>query len=324
MSSDPPPIKVEIPQNIQVRSPETDQHIDAVRTAFESFGRQLDQTTGRIVTSLERLTQLPQMIAHLQQTVASQFHQLFAHEVEIAAGGRLAAMQAADSKRAAARDALSERQARLGEEREGLESRYGELLAQIAADCEFRVRQLDSHAFEIVEQAYPKQVQRRFELDSTPAVKLLAEHADESAVARTLCLGEKLSALDGAIAVARMELAGFQAEVARLATPDGPPVGWYRLPCLFVELEDSVSGERRLEVLLDEAPGLDALGPDIGARMRERLDRSLATASTTALGPQETALLAEAMAAAGATDEDVQDFRAVATERPIAWRGGRP
>jgi hypothetical protein len=275
-----------------------------------------------MAASLESLTQLPQMIASLQHTVASQFQQLFAHEVEVAAGSRLASMQAAERKRDAARGALAERQARLSEDRERLSRRYGELLTQIAADCEFRVRQLDSHAFDIVEQAYPRQVQRRFELDSTPAVKLLAEHADESAAARTLCLGEKLAALEGALENARAELADFQTEVRQLATPDSPAVGWYRLPCLFVELEDSATGERRVEVLLDEAPGLDALGPEIGARVRERLDRSLGTASSRALTPEDVSLLSEAMAAAGATPEDVQDFRETAGGRAIEWRGG--
>jgi hypothetical protein len=325
MSSNLPPIKVEFPDRMRVDAPETDQAIDALKAAFTSFSKQLEFTTGKMLTSLESLTQLPQMIANLQGTVATQFHELFVHEVKVAAAGRLATMQAAEKKRQAAQESLARRESRLGEERELLSGRYGKLLGQVAGDCESRIRQLDSHAFDIVEQAYPKQVQQRFELDSTPAVKLLAEHADESAAARTLCLGEKLESMATAVVGARTEIADFEAEAGRLASRGGPAVGWHRLSCTFLELEDAVTGERRFEVLLAGGESLESLGPEISTRLRQQLRAGTGGGAARTLAADDLGRLAETMAASGATPEDVRSFRDQASVRPIEWRsGGRP
>jgi hypothetical protein len=323
MSSNTPHVKIDFPSEMKVSSPKTDEAIEALKAVFESFSHQLQHTTGGMLTSLEALSHLPRMIEGVESTVVTQFKELFSHEVRVAAASRLAAMRAAERKRAAALRSRAERESRVGEERELLSARYEKLLGQVSADCESRVRQMDSHAFDIVEQAYPKQVQQRFELDSTPAVRLLAEHAEESAAARTVCLGEKLEPLAAAIRAARSDLAEFEATAELLSSPDGPAVGWHSLSCYFLELEDEATGSRRVELLVRASGGNAVSAPLEGETKARILERIAACREGGTLDADDVARLSDAMAGCGAAPDDVRAFRQGAAAGPIEWRRGR-
>ena len=75
--SDDRQVTVRFPEKMTVDAPKTDQSIDALKTVFVSFSKMLEKATTEVVSSLQVLRKLPELVTLFQQTVTAQFSTLF-------------------------------------------------------------------------------------------------------------------------------------------------------------------------------------------------------------------------------------------------------
>ena len=186
------PVEVRIPDKLKVETPGTDKRIDALSKVFQAFSKMLRESVRKMVDSLEVLKELPALLRDFQGMVAQQFTNLFTHQMEAQVHTRQANLLAASKKREVINSLYEEKVDQLPVDRERITRRYRQLLEKVGELVQSQIQKLDSHAFRLVDKAYPEHIQRRFTFESAPTYEYLAAYAEESAVARTIPLESAL------------------------------------------------------------------------------------------------------------------------------------
>ncbi|MEQ8331415.1 MAG: hypothetical protein RH859_13230 [Longimicrobiales bacterium] len=244
--SDHRPIKVQFPKRMTVDSPETDKRIDSLAQVFKSQSEMLRGSVQKLLETLQVLRELPALVRDFQASVNEQFSNAFTHRMEAEVHSRQASLVAADKRREILEASLEERVARLPEDRGRIVERYGKVLGRVSKETQNRIAKLDKHAFDLLDHVYPKQIQERFSYDSMPTVRFLAAEAESAAAVRAICMEDALS--HARVATSQLLDARAESWAALAAETSSQEVeaGAYRIPVLFVEVEDP-SGERRVE-----------------------------------------------------------------------------
>lgn len=311
------------------RDRKLDETIQALTKSFNELNASLKEYFSEVTDGLGAVKQLPSMMEDVQETVTNQFTNLFEHGMKTEFASRKANIDAATEKARRLETFMERRQERLEEDTERVRRRYTELLEDLAEECEKRIRDLDSHAFRIVETTYPSEVQDRFSRLSVPAVRRLAEEADRAAEARNAELLRRWTEARRAVEDylegrrrwaeelrGRLTGAGVYGDGTGEEEPAGGPVprrsasgaadGKLRISVLVVETEEWGSGETGLELAVaggGEIWPLDALPGAVAARIREAVESEIEDVGREAADPEAMEEIARAVADRGLSRE---------------------
>lgn len=262
--NDIPQVNVKFPSKIEVDAPELDNKIGAMALAFQGLSDHLKRGFGDIGEKLEILSKMPKMLENVQKEMVQQFSNLFEQHIQSLLLARRANVTAIQKKKASMERYASEKRDQLNADNDRVSERYSKLLENVSADCQVQIRQLDSHALDLVEQVYPRQIRDRFSFDSTPAVNALVAHTIETEQARATCLDEGLQRAETAVESFVERRRQFYNDLDVGLSFDDALLGWYELPMTIVEITNKETGERSW-VPVNAA---EREGAEIGTAMR--------------------------------------------------------
>jgi len=283
-----PTFHVKFPKKMDVRDKELDQTIQSLKRSFiELFGI-LNSNTKVLVEQTGALKHLPEMVDDLKDVMRTQFELSFLHQLQAVIHSKQADILTDQCRIDALQRFLEDKKRQLAEDHERIQERYNKLFQEVADNNLERRRQLDSHAYELVEKKWPEEVQAKFSHVSLPSFYYLAAHASECAQARTDALLESLKRTGVTI---EQFLEGVQAtkeQLERLMAHDRSP-GVYHLPVRLLELEDEATGERRVKVVLSDLCG------EIESDLLSRLEATVETLPSVPLSSSDVDALIGAL-----------------------------
>ncbi len=302
-------VTVNFPDKMEVDAPKTDYMIDSLTQAFVSLSKMLQKAFVEILDALQTLKHVPEIVDNFQKEVTNQFTNMFTHQLESQIMSRQASMLSAQKKWEITDSRCKEKTDQLSNDIKRLTERYGQKFETLTDESKRRINDIDSHAFDVVEGIYPKQIQEKFSFDSVPAVELLAAHADDSAVARALCLEEGLESLHISIRNFLEKRESFYKELDFIKAEDKLSPGWYELPFLVAEVEDTSTGEITHELTLDPAL-LDkvSISDEMMERLNEIVIQQIKSHERETLDPEDQTNLAELMSEFEVPEDEQRRF----------------
>lgn len=254
------------------KTDQIDHGIAAMKLSFENLYRILHSEFEKIIGQLANVERLPELFSSLEKVTAEQFKLSFLRQFEAQIVAQMSGILANQNRIQALEAFLEEKHRGLEEDCKRVAERYDALLEKLRQSNHDRRRQLDSHAYALLEAVYPRQIQPKFESLSLPCYRLLADHAMQSSRARSGAIGGALSRVQRAIADHLNRRAEALDALEKWADVARQP-GRYSIPFWVVEVEDVKTGRKRLELVPPE--GAESI-PD------EMLQRMLASAEAMA------------------------------------------
>lgn len=224
--------EVRFPSKMTVESPKTDALIDAQIAAFSALSRNLETGFSNLLLGMKTLERMPDLLLRFQAQIESQLSTIFTHQLEAGILSRHAALLSLRRTATAIEGLLREKTEQLTPDRERIIARYQELLGKVATQCEDRIRELDSHALQLLEDVYPTQVQRYFSRVSTPVVGLIADHQGKAAAERRAILQRALVEAREQLASLRNLAQEHERTVAACSSASSHAAGWYAFDAL--------------------------------------------------------------------------------------------
>jgi|GEM_PF-1469018 len=281
-----------------------DQGIKALEHSFGQLYNLLHEQFRSVIGRLEYLEKLPDLFQGLEKTIQAEFETSFLHQFEaqiLAHQGRVLGNR---SRIEAYENLVQRKKDQLKQELERVRERYRELLRTVAENNEKRRRSLDNHAYELIEQVYPSEIQERFSNISLPAYEYLAAHASESALVRNQAFMDVLHGLRDSVSRFLEQYRDAKAELRSWLNEDLAP-GRYVLGLYLAEVENQETGERRFEIR-------DRLGNRLPPEVEERVTSLLRVSGDRfrhgPLGENEREKLAEKLGERGVPREEIDRF----------------
>jgi hypothetical protein len=261
-------IQVRFPDKIQVTSPK----IDALNDAAQHISTWLHNDLKNIVAPLQVLPALKESLDDLKERLVGQFHDLVGTQFKLLLKAREANLRVAQAKAKLTEEHLEKKKIQVLESGERTAGRYEKLLEQVAREHETYLKQLDSHAYELLSTVYPEEIQARFSFDSVPTWPALAAHAEGSAMTRSACLQEGYALARSAVTDFLAARRRFKDDLEALATDDVDD-GPLALPFWFVEVEGAETAERRTEIVFPWDLDKEAQGAALSENLLDALTR---------------------------------------------------
>jgi uncharacterized protein Smg (DUF494 family) len=224
----------------------TSSGIDPLDQANIQTNHWLRNDLKKIIEPLAVLRFIPDLIKELKHTIVRQFTNLLTGQVEADVISRQANIKVLNKKIESTDRYIKQKEENLNKTIERINERYTILSNQLNQEHETFLRKLDSHAYDIIEKIYPKQIQEKFSYDSLPGIDFLSEHAMLSVNERCVCLdqGMKDALKEVSSFMEKRQLFYHQIEDFECRHLDE---GTYELPWCFVEFKNRKSGETRFE-----------------------------------------------------------------------------
>lgn len=296
-----------------------DNRIQALTKAFNELNESLQKYFAEVTDGLGAVKELPEMMGQLQETVSGQFSNLFEHHMKAEFASRKASIEAASTEAEELEAFMERKQKSLETDTDRVRRRYVDLLDDLAKETERRVRSLDSHAFRIVEEIYPEQVQDRFSRLSVPAVRRLAEEAEEAADERNLELETRWQETREAVQSYLDTSRGWREKLRSVATDRKGEGRTLTLQVLVAEIEDEDGNrERRLVVVREgDAIQLEELPDELSERIERVASDQLEAAGRSEMAEDQVESLADAVADRGVARQRWWSL----VEDPPGWIG---
>lgn len=237
---------VNFPSTMNVTSPA----IDAMAKSTQVISEIVSHNFKEVLKPLQVLHELEQILTGFRTDVANQFGMLVSSQIEAMAVSHQATIKSSEQKAMLVEDHIANKKKQFDDARKRISERYDKILVRLAEQHESFLRQLDSHAYEIVDAIYPAQVQAKFSFASIPAQNYLVAHALESGLARSACLKQGFAETHQAINEFLAKRDEFHALLQELLS-DTILVGDYEVPAWCMEVEDMDSGRKRWEVFFE-------------------------------------------------------------------------
>lgn len=231
-------IKVEFPKDLKVHSSE----IDSINSTTQRISNWLQKDFAEVIKPLQVLPQFPELINSFKTTVVEQFSNMFIHEMEAQMITRKANMKVMEKKLALIQDHISKKKKQFFELRDRIIQRYRSLTGKRVEQHHKYLRQLDSHAYDIMENIYSRQIQEKISYAQIIAANRIAAHTKESALLRHRCIEDDFAKTSESAEAFLDERQDFHEQLNGLAHFHLAE-GRYELPLVFVQLENVETGE---------------------------------------------------------------------------------
>jgi hypothetical protein len=227
-----------------------DPAIDSIKKTAKRISNWLHEDLKKIIEPIQVLPELTEDIGDFKKRVIEQFGELFAGQVAVEMKAREANIRVAESKAQLVEQHVERKKRQLQEAQERVTERYTRLAEAVAEDHEADLRRLDSHAYRIVENVYPEEIQAKFSHLQPAFWRALAARSVMAVNARSSCLQDGFEASADALARFQHERRRFYQELERHAA-GVPSEGRYGLDYWFVQVEDTETGDVRIEVAFE-------------------------------------------------------------------------
>jgi hypothetical protein len=237
------PVNVNFPSKMKVESPE----IDSINKTAQRVSNMLHKNMTEIVKPLQILFQLPKILADMKAKMVEQFQLMFSNQIEAEALSRKANIRANEQKVKLVNEHISKKQNQIREAKERITKRYANVSQRLEKQHSEYLNQLDSHVYNITDTVYPKQVEEKFSFSTIPAQHIMMNHAMESVISRTMCLGDGFKRVKEKIINFFHMRQEFHNQIDNVLV-DIVTEGDYEIPFWFAEVEDRETGKRRVEI----------------------------------------------------------------------------
>jgi len=267
----------------------TDQGIDALQASFKNLYSLLHEQFQVIIRQLQSLEELPDLFGHLEEAIQVQFRISVLRQFEAQVMAHQAAIVANEHRIQALKEFLEKKRIQFEADTQRIKERYDNLLSQVAENNKSRRAMLDSHAYSLLEQVFPSQVQSKITNISLPSYNYLAAHASESAVARTAALLDAFKSVEETIGefLARRYMA--TSDIENWIDAERKE-GYYAIPAWVVEIEDTETGKKRVEIRFPK--GFEKLPVDMRDKLEAYVRGNIGASRREPLGDVEKEALA--------------------------------
>ncbi len=255
-----------LPDRMRVDSPE----IDSINRTTQRISNWMHKDFVEIAKPLQVLPSLPGVLRDLQERLVEQFRINFSGQVAIEMKAREANVMMAERKSAFLEEQVNRKNGLLTEYSERINSRYSRISDETAKEHESFLTQLDSHAYRIVEDIYPNQIEAKFSAGPDVALSHLVRHAMEASVARAACLAESRDETSEIMAEFLAERQAAYGEVDEMTS--GLQEGRFEIPYHYAIFEDHETGEEILEIVFGEGDGRSPFDSQLTARIKVAID----------------------------------------------------
>lgn len=241
------------PDNVRIRSPQ----IDSIDRTAKRISNWLHNDFREVIEPLQVLPEIPGILSDFQKEMVEQLGNQIVAQIMAQMKIRQANIQVAEGKAEFLEGRVERERELLDRTRESVKARYDDLLEHSAREHSSFLSQLDGHAFQIVDDIYPNQIDEKVVSQSHPFWALLATHAFESAFARALSLS---AGRDEAARPMSDFLRDSQTAFAEIEALDsGIEEGEYEIPYWYGVFEDENTGKTFVDVVFaDELQNSDA------------------------------------------------------------------
>ncbi len=239
MSNQMQKINVEFPKKMEIHSPE----LDAVSKSTNTLVKILERHLQEIIKPLQTLYELPNLLRQLNETVTHNFKALFQSSVEADVLDRQATLKVIETKTGFVETHITRKKTHASDAINQIQNDYDQYFHELAQEQEFFLQKLDSHAYDLVEKAYPKHIQEKFSFHSLPSLHFLTEHISDSASARTTAINTLLTEAEAQINHFVVARDLFYDKLDNLKIDSQMSIGSYNVPCWAVDIENLISGQ---------------------------------------------------------------------------------
>jgi hypothetical protein len=237
--------EIRFPDEMTIRSPQ----IEALRVIAKEMSEFVHKDLTEANKKLVALEKLPKLIEHVQETVVEQFLLQLQSQFETQMLAREASIQVAEKKIDLVETHIGKKKSQHEEMSGNLDRRFEKQTEQLAEEHTSYLRQLDSHAYEIVDKVFPEQVIGKISRKSVPAYHYLVAHHLEAARSRTESLEAGFQEAKEAIDNFLSQRGEFWTELNSQEI-NSYSDGWFEIPYYVIMLENAETGERRTEVVI--------------------------------------------------------------------------
>jgi len=235
-------IKIDFPKSIEVESND----IKTIRVTAERISNWLHNDLRNIIAPLQVLHKVPDMLSEFQKNMIEQFSSLFQNQIETLVIARQANIKILTKKISLVKEHVSKKESQLKEAKQHIIDRYKNLRDKLIRQHVKFLKAMDSHAFDIVEKIYPKEIEEKFSFISVPAQNYIVAHTEESALVRYSLIKEKIEETKRIIWSFLDKREDFYDAIDRYAVD--LEEGVYQLPYYYVEIEEIDTKKKRTEI----------------------------------------------------------------------------
>jgi hypothetical protein len=211
----------------------------------------MNDNVKKIITPLSFLEGLPKYFEDLGTNIVQQFTNLFTHSIEANVINRESNIKVMEKKIDFSVEHVEEKKKFAKESLGKIELRYDEMGTELAEEHEHFLKQLDSDAYNMVENIYPKQIQEKFSYSSIPILNYLKDHILESAYVRTSIIDGYEKKMTDATKSYKEELGILESSINDISLDTSLEEGCYEIPYYFIQSKvngDPVKTEIQFDV----------------------------------------------------------------------------
>ncbi len=269
-----------LPNRMRVDSPE----IDSINRTTQRISNWMHKDFVDIARPLQVLPSLPGVLKDLQERLVEQFRINFSGQVAIEMKAREANVIMAERKSQFLEEQINRKNGLLAEYSERINSRYSRISDETAKEHESFLTQIDSHAYRIVEEIYPDQIQAKFSDRPDVTLSHLVTHAMEASVARAACLAESRDETSDIMAEFLAERQASYGEIDGMVS--GLQEGSFEIPYHYAIFEDHETGEEILEIVFGEEDGRSPFDSELRSRLMVAIDEASDSLPRAELPPE--------------------------------------
>ncbi len=238
--------QINFPKKIEVESKD----ISALREITKGISNWLHEDFKRIIEPLQVLPQIPRLLSEFQTKMVGQFSELFKSQIESLIIAHQANIRVLSKKIELIKSHISKREKQLTEAKKRIIERHKNIRERLIKQHEQYLINLDSHAYKLIEETYPKEIQEKFSYALIPTHNYIFAHTTEAALARYELIQEKFNSTKDAIQLFLDERTDFYSDLSKIAS-NSLNAGTYGLPFYFVEVEDTETGEKFTDIYFE-------------------------------------------------------------------------
>ncbi len=239
------PVKIDFPKSMKIQSPE----LDALKESTKTIVKILSQHLQEIAKGIQSLTKLPDLFTQLKELVANQFNNLFIASVETNIMNRQANVKVLGKKIAFVKEHVAKKERQLEKTNDQIIERFANISKEMTKEHELFLQKLDSHAYEIVDQIYPRQIQERFSYDTQPNIDYLVNHTTESGYVRSKCITDSFIDARKKVEYFLEERKILNDNLAEYGINTNLVDGYYSLPVWFAEIINNETEEKEIKLI---------------------------------------------------------------------------
>lgn len=258
------PVNVRFPDKMTVDAPQLER---LVKELEESMSNSLSQVRGEVASTNQQTKQVALTVAAMQAAIVAELglqlkkmHEVrneieatYVREVECRALEGMGEIESLRGKGDGLSERLSDKVRQLNDDKRRVVERFFRTMEDLAREVEGRIRELDSHALQLLEKTFATEIEEPVKLQRALSFALMDFVPSESAETRTIALETRAAEVLKAIRAFVRERETFFNDVSRRWLVDDVAPGEYEIPFSIIDIRDHKTGQIKRMLAFDGA-----------------------------------------------------------------------